>query len=160
VREDADDSPWDFSNPSNWDRGAPGRDDTVRSADDRFGDVEREPATPGWADPGDTGHGMVVSSPYGWVLAAAGCAALSVVIGLMAQGRPGVATIGWLIGGAGSIGLLTVFTIRDGGLRADSWYVSKHWPEQVRTVVAAVAAIGVGLNAWWFADSISRTIGS
>jgi hypothetical protein len=102
----------------------------------------------------------VVSSPYGWVLAAAGCAALSIVIGLVARGRPEVATIGWSVGGAGSIGLLTAFTIRDGGLRADSWYVPKRWPEVARTVVVAAAAVGVGLNAWWFADSISRTIGS
>jgi hypothetical protein len=106
------------------------------------------------------GRGGLVLTPVGWLVAAAGCAAVSVFIGSLGQGHRVLPLLGWLLGGAISIGLLTVYSVRDGQKRADSWYVARAWVGQARAVVLVLAAAGVGLNAWWFADSISRTFGS
>jgi hypothetical protein len=154
VPNSAGNDPWDFLGDSRASRSPFGGDD------DEPGSPEGTAYAPFSSGRSEDGAGSVVSTPYGWILAAAGCAILSIAIGLMAQDRPRLAVLGWLIGGACSIGLLTVFTIRDGRLRAGSWYSRLPWADRLRPVVILAAAVGVGLNAWWFADTVSRTVGS
>lgn len=100
--------------------------------------------------------GGVIRPPIRYLIAAAAVAVIAVVLGVVAGGRPLLAVIGWSLGGFGTIGLLTFFTMRDAKRRADPWYVALRGAAQARVVLLALAALGVALNAWHFAHWIAR----
>lgn len=164
MPDDADSNPWDFLGAGETDSGT--REQSRVSRPTTTSDIGAESRsvrrTRTLFESDDSGPAIdsSVRTPYGWIVAAAACGALSLCLGSVAHGRFPLALLGWIVGGLCSIGLLTVFTIRDGRLRAGSWYVQLRWPDRARPVVILLAAVGVGLNAWWIADIVSRSAGA
>lgn len=113
---------------------------------------------PGSVLPGGGGSGGVstVSAPTQWLMAAAGLELVGLVLGALASGKPALSVAGWVLSGFGALGLLAVFTLADSRRRADPWYSSGSGPAALRGVLAITSVLVVALNAYQFADWISR----
>jgi hypothetical protein len=117
---------------------------------------------PGSVDLPDTGSGGPVTSgrPLGppmYLLVLAGaCIVASLILGAVAHGKPALAVAGWVVGGFLSVGFLALFTMRDSLRRASSWYMTRDIAGALRSVLVTAAVVGIALNAFQFADWISR----
>ncbi|MBL8931145.1 MAG: hypothetical protein JNL54_13555 [Kineosporiaceae bacterium] len=98
-------------------------------------------------------------APVLWLAAAAITASAGLALGILGRMRPGIALAGWLLGGFVSIGLLTVFSLKDARARAGAWYVKRTEIAigQVLAVLLAVAAVVA--SGYHFADWAGRTWG-
>lgn len=98
-------------------------------------------------------------APVLWLAAAAIAASAGLALGILGRMRPGIALAGWLLGGFVSIGLLTVFSLKDARARAGAWYVKRTEIAigQVLAVLLAVAAVVA--SGYHFADWAGRTWG-
>ena len=109
--------------------------------------------------PGDraAASGIAHSAPVGLLLLACICALTSLVIGFLfaPSGIPGAVT-GWVLGGFCAIGCITAFTLQDGRRRTDPWYLERPLGRPLRVAAIVAAAAGVAVNAWFFADQLSR----
>jgi hypothetical protein len=135
-----------FSTNLEGDRSQVGRPAAQSGRFDQFGGT---PSSGGQA-------GSARSAPLNWLFAAGFAAGLAVLLGTMASFRPSVAIIGWLLGGFCAIGLVTAFTVKDAELRTDPWYLERETGRWLRLLVLMVAIAGVVINAWQFADYVSR----
>lgn len=103
---------------------------------------------------GATGNG--VHEPLGLLIAASACTVVSIFIGLSSAWHPARSIVGWLLGGVVAVGLVAWFTILDTKRRADPYYLARAAGIWVRRAVLLAAVVGVALNAWHFADYVSR----
>jgi hypothetical protein len=97
-----------------------------------------------------------VGAPVGWLAAAAACLVGALASGWWRPGRPAFWLAGWLAGGFACVGLLAVFTLADSRRRTNPWYSASPMVLRCRTALVLLAAIAVCLNAWRFADWVSR----
>jgi hypothetical protein len=117
-----------------------------------FGATQPPPAP---FEPADTGSGPV-SAPVLWLGVAAALEVVGLALGLMSSGSPGLSLAGWLVGGLGAITVLAWFTLADSRRRTSSWYSSSKAAEWTRGTLAVIAVLVVAVNAYQFADWISR----
>lgn len=121
------------------------------------------PAAPGFGQPSQPvdvvpsgSSGAPVSAPVAWLAVAAVLEVVGLVLGLLADGRPLLSVLGWLVGGFGAIGALAWFTLADSRRRTDPWYSTTRAPALARTALAVAAVVVVAVNALQFADWASR----
>lgn len=100
--------------------------------------------------------GAPVSAPVGWLAVAGALEVVGLVLGLLADARPLLSVLGWLVGGFGAIGALAWFTLADSRRRTDPWYSATRAPALARTALAVAAVVVVAVNALQFADWASR----
>ena len=143
---------WDFGEPTAWQE-SPARPGTSH-------DRKRAASVPDarWApgmdeEPAVTGRG--VREPLELLIAAAACAVPSILIGFLSW-HPGLAILGWFLGGLAAIGLVTAFTVIDTKRRADPYYLVRRTGPVLCRIVIGAAVLGTALNAWHFADYVSR----
>jgi hypothetical protein len=107
---------------------------------------------------GDFTSGRAVGRPpIGWLVAALAVGATGAVLAGFWGAVVAFAVAGWLLSGPAAIGLLAVFTQQDVRERAMPLYLSS--PGRTRTLYAAttaVAALGIGLGAWYIAQWAGR----
>ena len=140
-----------------------------------FGESERparDPARPPPVSPGRQRSGTVpgiawspeaaptvtgagVHEPLALLIAAAACTVPSILLGFLSW-HPGLAILGWVLGGLVAIGLVTAFTVLDTKRRADPYYLVRRTGSVLCRIVIMAAVLGTALNAWHFADYISR----
>ncbi len=134
---------WDFSG-----RGAPR---LVRPGEATPAFTPSTPDTPRLS--GGTGGGPV-GAPVRWLVVAAVCVVASAALGAGSASPYWVA--GWVVGGFACVGFLAVFTLVDSNRRTDPWFVTRPLVYRIRTLLVFLAALAVALNAWRFADWVSR----
>jgi hypothetical protein len=100
--------------------------------------------------------GRAVGAPVLWLAGAAACIAAALVLGLLSRGAPLPWIAGWLAGGFAGIGMLAAFTMADARRRADPWYAARPALSGIRALLVPAAIATVALNAWRFADWVSR----
>lgn len=110
--------------------------------------------------PGSTRTSQTRTSPLGPPLqflgGAGACVVASLVLGLLSHGKPGLAVGGWMVGGFATIGLIALFTLRDGLRRTDAWYTENPATGPLRSVLVVLAVATVALNAYQFAYWAAR----
>jgi hypothetical protein len=136
---------WDWGEPSP----APASHDRKRSEPGRGAAW-----TPG-ADEETAVAGRGVREPLELLIAAAACTVPSILIGLLSW-RPGLAILGWFLGGLVATGFVTAFTVIDTKRRADPYYLVRRTGPVICRIVIGAAVLGTALNAWHFADYVSR----
>jgi hypothetical protein len=105
---------------------------------------------------GPGGSGIPVSqAPIVWLVAGLTAASLGLVIPLISR-RPGLALIGWSLGGLVAVGLLGVFLWRDLERRSRGVAADSHAADWLRRLLVVAAVVSVALNAWVIADAIAR----
>ena len=105
---------------------------------------------------GPGGSGIHVSqAPIVWLVAGLTAASLGLVIPLISR-RPGLALIGWSLGGLVAVGLLGVFLWRDLERRSQGVAADSHAADWLRRLLVVAAVVSVALNAWVIADAIAR----
>lgn len=153
-------------------RPAPGMDSTPRA----FGSPPpggagelKEPVSPP-APPGALGRpghvrppgGSVdradgpVSAPVVWLAVAGLLELVAVVLAAVADARPVLSAIGWLLAGFGAIGSLAWFTVEDTRRSTDRWYSRQDWPGLVRAGLILGAVLVVAADSYRFADWAAR----
>jgi O-antigen/teichoic acid export membrane protein len=100
--------------------------------------------------------GTPVGPPVLWLAGMAACVAAALAVAMLGGRRPGLWFAGWALGGFVSIGLAAAFTLADSHRRTDPWYAGQPMVGRLRTVLIALAVLGVCANAWRFADWMSR----
>jgi hypothetical protein len=152
-----DEGVWDFDSTGV----SPGKSvqPSGRAGDQAASSATRGPASGSWVPGRDDAHvvtGAGVHEPLGLLIAAAACTVPSIVIGLRASWHPMLSIVGWLLGGLVAVGLVTWFTLLDTKRRADPYYLARPAGSWLRGLVILAAIAGVALNAWQFADYVSR----
>ncbi len=146
---------WDFGEPE-----APARNPNrpSRVSHERVRpESKRAVPGPAWTvgDDGSAVTGRGVHEPLELLIAAAACTVPSILIGLLSW-HPGWAIVGWLLGGLMAIGFVTAFTLLDTKRRADPYYLVRPTGRVLCRIVIGAAVLGTALNAWHFADYVSR----
>jgi hypothetical protein len=148
-----DEGSWDFGEPEA-PAGNPARPPRVSHDPKRSNTV---PVTAWTAGPGEgsavTGRG--VHEPLQLLIAAAACTIGSILLGLLSW-KPELAILGWFLGGLAAIGFVTAFTLLDTKRRADPYYLARPTGRVLCRIVISAAVLGTALNAWHFADYMSR----
>jgi hypothetical protein len=153
-----DDGAWDFGSPGGAQYLPPGSADAVPRS--RGGSAPVAVPTGGPVPPPGEhvpfALPQVSRPPTGWLLAATAVAVLALLLGLTAAGSPRQAFLGWAVAGFGSTALLAVFTLRDAERRADPWYARSEAIPFLRAALLVLVVVAVSVNAWHFADWVSR----
>jgi hypothetical protein len=98
--------------------------------------------------------GTPVGAPVRWLIGAALCVITAFALSVGSQ--PALWLGGWAAGGFGTVGLIALFTLADSRRRANAWYIIRPAITHARVALIALAAVAVGINAWRFADWMSR----
>jgi hypothetical protein len=96
-------------------------------------------------------------APVVWLGAAALSSAAGLGLGLLSRMSPGVALAGWSLGGLVSVGLLTVFALKDAAARASGWYARRGIIPIAQCMVVLLAVTAVVVSGFFFADWAGRT---
>lgn len=95
------------------------------------------------------------SAPVHWLFFGLGLAIVGTLIGLR-FGSPWLNLVGWFVGGIGAILMFAVFTLRELKQRSVGMVKATSLPVVLRPALLVAALIAVSVNAWYFADAVSR----
>jgi hypothetical protein len=113
-------------------------------------------ADAGLGGTGGAGTVKPIGAPVHWLAGAGVCVVAAFGFGVPSGRHPLLWLTGWGMGGFACVSLLAVFTLADSHRRTDAWYTARPIVSYARTALIVCAALAVSLNAWRFADWMSR----